>query len=106
MLGMKLDTKTAAARVCLTLCAYFGLARKVTSVGEACSIPATPVISTLPSPSSVQPSAEARSESFITLGYLAQTSGVALDRDPILSAAAHRRALAGSEVGGEEDFVT
>ena len=38
-------TSTAPARVCFTLWAYLGLARKVSSDAVACSMPATPVIS-------------------------------------------------------------
>jgi hypothetical protein len=55
----------ALARVCFTLGAYFGLARKVSSPGDACSIPATPLISLSPSPINSQPSAFAMSRSFM-----------------------------------------
>ena len=51
--------RIALARVCFTLGAYFGFARKVSWPGPACSMPATPEISISPSPASSQPSWEA-----------------------------------------------
>ena len=65
-------TRMAAALVCFTLGAYFGLARKVRCPGPACSMPATPVISSSPSPSRRQPSAAAISPSFIENSSVAE----------------------------------
>ena len=57
---------TAAARVDLSAVAYRGLAKKVRSPASAVSMPATPRISTPPSPSSRQSSRSATSRSFKT----------------------------------------
>src|SRR5579863_2814569 len=63
------EMRIAPARVCFTRGAYFGFERNVSSVGPADSIPATPVISSCPSPLSSHPRVEASWESFIPLGY-------------------------------------
>src|SRR5271157_3240503 len=58
-------TITAAARVDLSLGSYLGLERKVISVGDASSMPATPAISRSVGPSSWQSTRAASSPSFI-----------------------------------------
>src|ERR1019366_2269501 len=64
------ETSTAPACVFFSLWAYLGFARKVSSEGAACSIPATPVISRESSPPLIShPRADASSESFISPGY-------------------------------------
>src|ERR1017187_3405014 len=65
----------AGARLVLTLCAYLGFARKVSSPPAACSMPATPVISISPPPDSTQSSRAAISRSFMgqASGYLNPT---------------------------------
>jgi hypothetical protein len=71
-------TRTAPARVCFSLWAYFGFARNVNSVGPACSMPATPVISSDSLPPLIShPSVDASSESLISSGY-AQTRAYAM----------------------------
>ena len=60
--GMGSATRIAPARVSFTLWAYLGLARKVSWLEPACSIPATPVMDTAPSPTRRQPSRAASSD--------------------------------------------
>src|SRR5271157_515875 len=61
------ETRMAPALVCFTLGAYLGLARNVRCSGPAFSIPATPAISSSPSPSRRHPSRSAISRSFTDL---------------------------------------
>ena len=68
MAGKSSETMTADAEVVLAMAAYLGLATKVMCPAAASSMPATPVISVLPSAlSSVAFRAEAMSESFMML---------------------------------------